>query len=46
MTCSCVQLTREELWLRSVAIAGSVLLKQRNSQMNATASVPGILLKS
>ena len=43
---TCVQLTREELWLPSVAIAGSVLLKQRNPQMNATASVLGVLLKT
>ena len=46
MTCSSVQLPREKLWLPSVAIAGSVLLKQRNSQMNATASVLGVLVKT
>ena len=41
MTCSSVQLTTEESWLLCVTIAGSVLLKQRNPQMNATASVLG-----
>jgi len=43
MTCSSVQVTREERWLPSVAIAGSVLLKQRNPQMNAIASVLGVV---
>ncbi|KAK3753107.1 hypothetical protein QZH41_020581, partial [Actinostola sp. cb2023] len=33
-------------WLPSVAIAGSVLLKQRDSKMNATASIIGVLLKT
>ena len=33
-------------WLPSVVVAGSVLLKQRNSHMNACATVIGILLKS
>ena len=33
-------------WLPSAAVAGSVLLKQRNPQMNATASVLGVLIKS
>ena len=28
-------------WLPSVVVAGSVLLKQRNQEMNATASVLG-----
>lgn len=33
-------------WLPSVAVAGSVLLKQRNSHMNGCATLIGILLKS
>ena len=33
-------------WLPSVAVAGSVLLKQRNAQMNATATTLGIMLKT
>lgn len=33
-------------WLPSAAVAGSVLLKQRNPQMNATASVLGVLIKT
>ena len=33
-------------WLASVAVSGSVLLKQRNHEMNTTAYVLGILLKS
>ena len=46
MTCSSVRLSRDEKWFPSVAIAGSVLLKQRNAQMNATASVLGTLIKT
>lgn len=30
-------------WLPSAVVAGSVLLKQRNQEMNATASVLGVL---
>lgn len=37
---------RKGTWFRSVALAGSILLKQRNREMNATAPVMGILLKS
>ena len=33
-------------WLPSAVVAGSVLLKQRNQEMNATASVLGVLLKT
>ena len=33
-------------WFGSLAIAGSILLKQRNKDMSAAASVIGILLKS
>lgn len=34
------------VWLPSVAVAGSILLKQRNPHMNTCASVLGIMLKS
>jgi len=34
------------LWLPSIAVSGSVLLKQRHPEMNATANVIGILLKT
>ena len=44
-SCS-IQLSRDESWFPSMAVAGSVLLKQRNSQMNALASVLGILIKT
>lgn len=37
---------RKSTWFGSVALAGSILLKQRNREMNATAAVMGILLKS
>lgn len=33
-------------WLPSAVVAGSVLLKQRNQEMNATASELGVLLKT
>ena len=33
-------------WFRNLAVAGSVLLRQRNPDMCATAAVIGILLKS
>ena len=33
-------------WLPSMAIAGSILLKQRNPHMNATASIMSLLLKT
>lgn len=33
-------------WFPSVALAGSILLKQRNNHMSATASVMGILAKT
>jgi hypothetical protein len=33
-------------WLPSMAVAGSILLKQRNSHMSACATIIGILLKS
>ena len=37
---------RKGIWFGSLAIAGSIPLKQRNREMNATAAVMGILLKS
>ena len=40
------RINRKGTWFASVAIAGSILLKQRNREMNATAAVMGILLKS
>ena len=46
MTCCSVQLSRDESWFPGMAVAGSVLLKQRNPQMNALASVLGILIKT
>jgi len=46
LTCACSKSTANATWLPSIAISGSVLLKQRNPHMNATASVLGILLKS
>lgn len=33
-------------WLPSMALSGSILLKQRNNQMCATANIIGILIKS
>jgi len=33
-------------WFESLALAGSALLKQRNREMNATAAVMGVPLKS
>ena len=38
--------SKSSTWFVSLALAGSVLLKQRNSGMSATASVIGVLLKS
>ena len=46
MTCCSIQLSRDESWFPSMAVAGSVLLKQRKFQMNALASVLGILIKT
>ena len=46
MTSAVNKRTKEYSWFSSVAIAGSVLLKQRSEKMDATASVLGILLKS
>jgi len=38
--------TKGNTWFGSLALAGSILLKQRNADMNSTASVMGVLLKS
>ena len=46
MTSAVNKRTKECSWLSGIALAGSVLLKQRSEKMNATASVLGILLKS
>ena len=46
---TCATTTRKEVapeWLPSIAVAGSILLKQRNSLMNGCATVLGILIKS
>ncbi|KAK3746436.1 hypothetical protein QZH41_012148, partial [Actinostola sp. cb2023] len=45
MACSISQSNCDAKWLPSVAIAGSVLLKQRDSKMNATASIIGVLFE-
>ena len=47
MTCCGSGVAREDVrWLPSAAVAGSVLLKQRNPALNATASVLGVLAKT
>ena len=46
MTSAVNKRTKECSWFLSIAIAGSVLLKQRSEKMDATASVLGVLLKS
>lgn len=47
MTCCGSGVAREDVrWLPSTAVAGSVLLKQRNPALNATASVLGVLVKT
>ena len=46
---TCATTTRKEIapeWLPSIAVAGSILLKQQNSHMNGCATVLGILIKS
>lgn len=43
---SCASKNKQDKWFPSVAVAGSVVLKQRNSHMSATASVLGVLMKS
>ena len=46
MTSAVNKRTKDYTWFSSVALAGSVLLKQKNEKMDATASVIGVLLKS
>ena len=48
MTCCISGRSRDQAvkWLPSAVVAGSVLLKQRNQEMNATASELGVLLKT
>ena len=38
--------TKDSTWFGSLALAGSILLKQKNAEMSATASLMGVLLKS
>jgi len=44
--CSSKSTTSTAKWFPRIAISGSILLKQRNSHMSATASVLGILIKT
>ena len=46
MTCASSKRQDNPEWLPSVSVAGSILLKQRNSHMNGCAAILGILLKS
>ena len=46
MTVALSRNNKQSHWLPSVALAGSILLKQRNSHMSATGAVIGILLKT
>ena len=46
MTAAINKRTKASTWFGSVAIAGSVLLKQRSLKMDATASVLGITMKT
>lgn len=46
MTCAAIKKEKAPEWLPSVAVSGSILLKQRNSHMNGCATVIGILIKS
>ena len=46
---TCATTTLKEIapeWLPSITVAGSILLKQRNSHKNGCATVLGILIKS
>ena len=38
--------TKDSTWFGSLALAGSILLKQKNAEMSATASLMAVLLKS
>lgn len=46
MTCAAIKKEKAPERLPSVAVSGSILLKQRNSHMNGCATVLGILIKS
>ena len=46
MTVATFKNKNDQQWFPSVAIAGSILLKQRNSRMNGCATILGILLKT
>lgn len=46
MTSAVNRRTKHCSWFSSVALAGSVLLKQKSEKMDATASMIGVLLKS
>ena len=47
MCCISAGSTHEGMkWLPSAAVAGAVLLKQGNPQMNATTNVLGVLIKT
>ena len=46
MTSASNKRTKASSWFGSVAVAGSVLLKQRNEKMDATSSVLGVMMKT
>ncbi|KAK3717105.1 hypothetical protein QZH41_016140, partial [Actinostola sp. cb2023] len=46
MTSASNKRTKASSWFGSVAVAGSVLLKQRSEKMDATSSVLGIIMKT
>ena len=46
MTCASSKGNNNPEWFPSVSVAGSILLKQRNSHMSCCASIMGIMLKS
>ena len=46
MTCASSKGNKNPEWFPSVSVAGSILLKQRNSHMSYCASIMGIMLKS
>ena len=46
MTVATNKITKGSQWFGSVAVAGSVLLKQKSEKMNATSTVLGIVMKS
>ena len=46
MTIAFAKMKNNLQWLPCIAVAGSILLKQRNSHMNGCATIIGILIKS